>query len=333
MQLKKHQSVGLITLLIAGGGWCSTAGAGTIQVCATCSHKTIQSAVNAAVDNDTINIQPRASIPRTSPIAEGRRSRSQWSPAAYKPTAARMVAAAGRGPVFTLGSGVAGDPETKWLFMSGMIISGGNHMGGTGVGGGIQVRAGAYLQISGCTVTRQLRHIRRRYRYQQPGRSGELDPSRLRDLTTTWCARNAQGRLGFGGGVYVTGTARSAYLYNDNDRTSISPGRGGGFTAVPAPALVDAANRREWQPRTVCVFHAPEGPTDGDGGGITPRRGFQHLRQSIHCEQCLVGYQRCRRNEFDCDPHRMGTWMITETTISHNWVARRDRRSSSVAVF
>jgi hypothetical protein len=34
-----------------------------------------------------------------------------------------------------------------------MIISGGNHMGGTGVGGGIQVRAGAYLQISGCTVT------------------------------------------------------------------------------------------------------------------------------------------------------------------------------------
>ncbi len=125
--------VGLITLLIAGGGWCGTAGAGTIQVCATCSHKTIQSAVNAAVDNDTINIA--AGIYTENVTIAGKAV--ALNGAGGVTNGGTLVAAAGRGPVFTLGSGVTGDPN-KVVVMSGMIISGGNHNGGTGVGGGIQ---------------------------------------------------------------------------------------------------------------------------------------------------------------------------------------------------
>jgi hypothetical protein len=60
-----------------------------------------------------------------------------------------------RGPVFTLGSGVAGaTPEL--IEIHNLVISHGNHTGGTGVGGGVQVRAGAYLHLYESTVTQNL---------------------------------------------------------------------------------------------------------------------------------------------------------------------------------
>ncbi|MGG6496768.1 UNVERIFIED_CONTAM: right-handed parallel beta-helix repeat-containing protein, partial [Bacteroidetes bacterium 56_B9] len=37
-----------------------------------------------------------------------------------------------------------------------LVVSGGNHTGGTGVGGGIQVRAGSYLKLYDSTVTQSL---------------------------------------------------------------------------------------------------------------------------------------------------------------------------------
>jgi hypothetical protein len=145
VQVNKCQCVGLITLLISASSWYGTAEAGTLLVCATCNHTTIQRAVNDAADNDEINIAAGRYIEN---ITISGKSLTLLGAANVNGSGETLVLAAGRGPVFTLGSGVAGD-IARAVLLDGMIISGGNHNGGTAVGGGVQVRSGSYLPAPG----------------------------------------------------------------------------------------------------------------------------------------------------------------------------------------
>src|ERR1700761_3456187 len=124
------------------------AAANTIHVCSTCAHATIQTAVNDAASGDTIAIEAgryteNVTISGKQLILQG---------AAGGTDGVSEVYGASRGPVFTLGSGVAGDAP-QLIEIHNLTISHGNHATGTGQGGGVQVRAGAYLHLYNSTVT------------------------------------------------------------------------------------------------------------------------------------------------------------------------------------
>jgi hypothetical protein len=136
-----------IGLTVLGGiGLAGIASANTIHVCTTCAHTTIQTAVNDAVSGDTINI---AAGRYTENVAIAGKAltlvgQSAGSTLVYGSTATS--------PVFTLGSAVATDTPLL-ITIQGLTISHGSHTGGTGVGGGVQVRSGSYLHIANSTIT------------------------------------------------------------------------------------------------------------------------------------------------------------------------------------
>ena len=112
----------------------------------TCAHTTIQSAVNDAASGDNILVAQGTYVENVT--ITGKALNVVGGPG----TTNVVGAGAGRGPVFTLGTPtVQGTPYL--VSISNLIISGGNHLAGTGDGGGIQVRAGAYLNLSNSTVT------------------------------------------------------------------------------------------------------------------------------------------------------------------------------------
>jgi hypothetical protein len=115
-----------------------------IHVCSTCAHKTIQSAVNDAVSGDSVLVAQGTYVENVT--ITGKALDVVGGPGITS------IVGAGRGPVFTLGTPtVEGTPFLVGI--SNFTISGGNHLSGTGDGGGIQVRAGAYLNLSNSIVT------------------------------------------------------------------------------------------------------------------------------------------------------------------------------------
>ena len=309
MQRNKSQNVGWITLLITGGSWCAAADATMISVCPTCNHKTIQSAVNAAVDNDTINIA--AGIYTENVTIAGKAV--ALNGAGGVTNGGTLVVAAGRGPVFTLGSGVTGDPN-KVVVMTGMIISGGNHMGGTGVGGGIQVRAGAYLQLSGCTVTGNYATFGGGIGINNPGAPASSISNCV--ISHNLSPGTPRG-VGFGGGVYVQ-DGSSAYLYNDTIDFNQSR-EGGGIYSGTGTSLVllqTVVNGNQ-----TISFSTPQGPTDGDGGGISASGDF-NISDSFIVNNVSSGNNGGGGLLLNVAP--TGEHVITRTTISHNGVGAND---------
>ncbi|HTT05735.1 MAG TPA: hypothetical protein VMF64_10635, partial [Steroidobacteraceae bacterium] len=110
-----------------------------------CEHSTIQGAVDAAADGDTIFISggtyaEHVTIQGKSLTIEGSGSNNTF-----------VQGVLDGGPVFTLGAG-SGPPYYE-VDLSYLTVMGGEHVGGTQIGGGIQVRDGAYLHLSNATVT------------------------------------------------------------------------------------------------------------------------------------------------------------------------------------
>src|SRR5947208_6950484 len=99
-------------LLISGTGLANVASANTIHVCATCAHTSIQAAVNDALSGDSIAIAAGRYVENVT--IQGKSLTLNGAP-----TGSTTVAGTGRGPVFTLGSGTAGDtPQLitlRWL--------------------------------------------------------------------------------------------------------------------------------------------------------------------------------------------------------------------------
>jgi Right handed beta helix region len=257
MQVNKCQSVVLITLLISGGSWYGTAQAGTLLVCATCNHTTIQSAVNDAADNDEINIAAGRYIEN---ITISGKSLTLLGAANVNGSGETLVLAAGRGPVFTLGSGVAGD-TARVVLLDGMTISGGNHNGGTGVGGGVQVRSGSYLRMVNCVVRNSYAFFGGGIGVSSPGApTSTIVNSLISDNT----APGPLGKGSAGGGVFV---ASGSSLSIDSTTIARNTSGGGGGIYSEKGSTVNLTNSTVTQNSTYS-YSTPQGPTDGDGAGM-----------------------------------------------------------------
>jgi hypothetical protein len=305
MQLNKSQNVGLITVLIAGGSWFGTATAATLQVCSSCGHTTIQGAVDAAASNDVINIAAGHYFENIT-IAGKSLTLTGSGGGANGET---LVSAAGRGPVFTLGSGAAGDTN-QLISISGITVSGGNHLGGTGVGGGIQVRAGAYLHLSNTIVTQNYAVYGGGIGVDSPGAPPTtLSNCLVSDNTSPGTPRG----FGPGGGIAVRA---GSFLSIDQSTISRNQGRSGGGVWTDAGSQLVMTNTTV-AGNTSSPHVSGQGPTDGDGGGLDANGDFS-ISDSFFINNTSLGVDGGGGIAIvvsDSGPHT-----ITRSTITHNTV-------------
>jgi len=208
--------------------------------------------VNDAASGDTINI---ASGRYTENVSTAGKALTFVGESA----ASTLVYAANRGPVFTLGSAVAGDPPLL-ITIQGLTISHGTHTGGTGVGGGVQVRAGSYLHIENSTIVGN---------FAASGAGIGIDSPGAPATTITSCLIDgnfAGGSLlsGTGGGVEVR--PGSAVSIQQSYITRNSATRGGGVYGWNDSAITVAGTTVSGN--FVNPVSRPTGPSGGEGGGI-----------------------------------------------------------------
>lgn len=244
--------VGVAMLLTMG--LAQAAAANTIHVCSTCAHTTIQAAVNDATSGDTVSIaagryDENVTIEGKALILLG---------AAGGTDGVTEVYAGGRGPVFTLGTGSAG-ATAELIEMHHLVVSGGNHAGGTGVGGGIQVRAGSYLKLYDSTVTQSLAVRGGGIAIDSPGAPQSL-LSNCRIVNNT-----ANGTYTGGGGGIAVQPGSSLAVQGSTIAQNTSTGGGGVFTDTGSQlVLTDVIVSSN----TSSAFSTHVGPTGGSGGGL-----------------------------------------------------------------
>jgi hypothetical protein len=304
MQINKCQSVGLITLFISAASWYGTADAGTLLVCATCNHTTIQSAVNDAADNDEINIAAGRYIEN---ITISGKSLTLLGAGSVGNNGETLVLAAGRGPVFTLGSGVAADTNHVVL-LDGLVISGGNHNGGSGVGGGVQVRSGAYLRMVSCTVRGSYATFGGGIGVSSPGAPTSTIVS---SLITDNTAPGPQGKASAGGGVFV---GQGSSIAIDSSTIAHNSSGGGGGIYGEQGSSVTLTNTTVTG-NTATSYSTPQGPTDGDGAGMETLGDFS-ISDSIFSFNTSFGNNG--GGGLLMAIHDSGPHTISRTTFTHN---------------
>lgn len=141
----------LSIFLLCSMGALPVAAARNIHVCQTCAYTSIQPAVDAAVSGDMIYVT--AGRYTENVLIEGKDLTLIGAGGGNQGTS--ELAAARRGPVLVLGSGISGD-QYHLVEVHGFTISNGNHQSTTAVGGGVQVRAGAYLHIFDSTISQNI---------------------------------------------------------------------------------------------------------------------------------------------------------------------------------
>jgi hypothetical protein len=240
-------------VLLAGIGFSGSAFANTVHVCATCAHTSIQSAVNDAADGDSIQIAAGRYVENVT--IQGKSLGLQGVSAA-----STIVAAAGRGPVFTLGSGTAGATPLL-VTLQGLTITGGSHLSGTGVGGGVQVRSGSYLSIMDSTIAENHASTGGGIGVDSPG-----SPTTL--ITRCLIQHNDTGMpfpTGVGGGAEVrTG---STLQVRDSTFTGNNARDGGGIYSWPGSSLTVITS--SFNANSAIPIPSHNGGIGGGGGGIS----------------------------------------------------------------
>ena len=250
-------------MLLAAAGATQVAVANTIHVCPTCAHTTIQSAVDDAASNDLILIA--AGRYRENVTIQGKSLSLQGSDVLAGVT---EVAAAGRGPVFTLGSAVSG-ATAQAVSLTNLTISGGSHFGGTGEGGGIQVRAGAFLLLANSIVTGNLATRGAGVSINSPG--SPISEITECQIINNWANGTVYPTGGPGGGVLVAAGSRLG-IHNSIITQNISSDGGGVFADVNTQLSVNDSNISN---NTSQPYPAPDGsPTAGGGGGLETSGSF-----------------------------------------------------------
>jgi hypothetical protein len=240
----------------------------TINVCSTCSHKTIQSAVNDAASGDLISIAPGRYNENVTIVGKSLTLAGDEVIGSVV-----EVYAAGRGPVFTLGSGVAGDAPQQ-IQIIGLTISGGNHAGGTGEGGGVQVRAGAYLMLGNCQVTQNIADRGAGVSINSPGAPASV--IMISQITQNWANGPTNSA---GGGVLVA--PGSAVIINASIITNNTSSEGGGvFADVNSQLTVNDSNISN---NTANFTLTPQKTViNGGGGGIAAAGMFNISGSTIN---------------------------------------------------
>jgi len=256
-------TIRMSSTLLAAAGVSQVATASILHVCPTCAHTTIQSAVDAAASNDSIVIA--AGRYHENVTIQGKSLTLEGSDLLNGVT---EVSAAGRGPVFTLGSAVNGAvPQLVQLIN--LTISGGNHFGGTGQGGGVQVRAGAYLKLANSIVTRNLATSGAGVSINSPG----APASTIVDtqIINNWANGTLNPAGGPGGGVLVA-AGSSATINSCIITHNIASDGGGIFASENTQLVITDSNisNNTSQPYNL----APGTSTAGGGGGLETSGSF-----------------------------------------------------------
>jgi hypothetical protein len=136
----------LVCLAVLGIFAGADAQGANLTVCASgCRYQTIQSAVNGAADGDNLVIG--VGVFAENVLIAGK----QLSVFGSGPALTVVQGKQHGGPVFVLGS-AAGQTYYE-VDISDLTVAQGDHQGGSGVGGGIQVRQGAFLHLNNVTAS------------------------------------------------------------------------------------------------------------------------------------------------------------------------------------
>ena len=162
--------------------------------------------------------------------------------------------------MFTLGTSVFVD-GFHLITIQGFTITNGNHLGGTGVGGGVQVRAGAYLHLVNSIVTQNTATAGGGIGVNSPGAP---------ETTITGCliddnvATPATSSYAPGGGIAVL-VGSSVSIQNSTITRNQSTNGGGVAGAVGTNLTIVDTTVSE---NTADIVPTPFGPTQGAGGGL-----------------------------------------------------------------
>lgn len=247
-----------ILMLMAATTGIQAAAGSTLHVCSECAYRTIQQGVDAAVSGDTIAIAAGRYVENV--VIEGKHLILQGEVTSGAPVVTEVYGAS-RGPVFTLGSARPGDtPELTEIH--GLTISHGNHTGGTGQGGGIQVRAGAYLHLYDSVITRNYALSGAGISISTPGAPENLISGCI--IAENRTPTTVKGRDYVGGGVGVFAGSRVSVRATTIVRNLSNDG-GGLFADSGTHVVVDGSTFSEnsAQPSSGSL-----GPGGGGGGGL-----------------------------------------------------------------
>jgi hypothetical protein len=224
----------------------------------TCAYRTIQDAVNAGVSGDVIHIAPGQYVENVTIAGKA----LKLIGAAGGTGGVTEVYAAGRGPVFTLGSGV--DDSYHLIEIDHLTISHGDHESGTGVGGGVQVRRGAYLHLSNSILTQNTAWFGGGLGVNTPGGPATTVKNCLIDDDAAVLKGVSTGDSGWGGGVVVIGNSKAAIQLSSIVRNHALDG-GGVYTDAGSQVTVDLSTISE---NGASQVHQHLGFIGGTGGGL-----------------------------------------------------------------
>jgi hypothetical protein len=233
--------------------------AADLDVCQNgCAHSTIQGAVDAAVSGDSIHIAQGRYVGNVT--IEGKTLKLIGARGGID--GVTEVYGSGRGPVFTLGDGI-GD-SYQLIEIHHLTVAHGDHESGTGVGGGVQVRRGAYLHLFNSVLTDNTAWFGGGIGVNTPGGPATTISGCLIDENIAMAENLATGDGGSGGGVAVIGASTAAIDLSTITRNQALDG-GGIYTDLGSHVTVEhdtVANNR------VSQVHAHRAFVGGVGGGL-----------------------------------------------------------------
>jgi hypothetical protein len=255
--------------LLCGIGLSDFAGARNIHVCATCAHTSIQSAVNDAASGDVVYVA--AGLYTENVTIEGKQltligagASTTGVPGLIHPSAGvSEVIAAGEGPVFTLGTSTFSF-ERPLITIQGFTIMNGHHLRGTGIGGGVQVRAGAYLHLLDSIVTQNTAASGGGIGVDSPGGAGAFETTIIGCLIDDNTATTSISSYAPGGGIAVLESSYVSIQHSIVTRNQSTSGGGVSSAVGSTLTMADTTVSNN----TAAIVHTPYGPIEGAGGGL-----------------------------------------------------------------
>jgi hypothetical protein len=270
-----------------------------------CMHSTIQGAVDAAASGDAIHIARGRYVGNVTIIGKALKLIGGGGTAA----SVTEVYGIGYGPVFTLGSGV--DDAYELVEIYDLTIAHGDHESGTGIGGGIQVRRGAYLHVFNSIVTGNTAWFGGGIGVDTPGGPKTTISGCLIDDNQVVAESLATGDGGSGGGVDVVGASTVAIQQSTIARNHALEG-GGIFTDLGSHVTVEHSTLTD---NGVVQVHAHRAFVGGVGGGLGVNAAIA-ISDSVIANNAATGPESPRGGGLFIVVN--GTQTIADTVVTHN---------------